>query len=125
MKYLCMAYGERAKMEALSPEQLERLIADCQAHDEELRRTGKLLAGYSLEWDATTIRPRGGKPVVSDGPFVETKEQVGGLVLIEADDLNDAIRLASLHPAAQMGEELGWAIEIRALTTCGAQHSKA
>ena len=57
--------------------------------------------------------------MVSDGPFVETKERVGGLFLIEARDLNDAIRVASLHPAAHLGEQLGWGIEIRPIAeTC-------
>jgi len=59
------------------------------------------------------IRPRDGKPVVTDGPYVETKEQVGGLVIIEAADLNEAVRIASLHPAAHLGEKLGWGVEIR------------
>ena len=63
--------------------------------------------------DVTTIRPRSGKPVVTDGPFAETREKVGGLVVIEARDLNEAIRVASLHPAAHLGEDLGWAVEVR------------
>ena len=76
-----------------------------------------LYAGFNdgavLEWDVTTIRSRDGKTVVTDGPFVETRETVGGLVVIEARDLNEAIRIASLHPAAHLGEQLGWAIELR------------
>ena len=87
----------------------------------EMKATGQYLEGRSLEWDTVTLRPTGGKPIVSDGPFVETKERVGGLVVIEARDLNDAIRVASLHPAARMGAELGWAVEIRPIGTCEAQ----
>jgi hypothetical protein len=113
MKYLCLAYGERTKMEALSKEEFEALVARCRVHDEELRRSGHYVSGNSLEWAAVSIRPRGGRPVTTDGPYVETKEQVGGLVIIEARDLNEAVRIASLHPAAHLGENLGWGIEIR------------
>lgn len=113
MKYLCLAYGDQEKVQALSKAQFEALGPALQARDEELRRTGQVVMTESLEWAVTTIRPRNGKPVVSDGPFVETKEKVGGLFIIEARDLNEAIRVASLHPAATMCEELGFAIEVR------------
>lgn len=114
MKYLCLAYGEQARMAKLTKAEFEALVERCKAYDAELRATGQLVSGQSLEWDVVTLRPRSGKaPLVSDGPFIETKERVGGLVVIEARDLNDAIRVASLHPAARMGEELGWALEIR------------
>lgn len=121
MKYLCLAYGDPQKMETLTKEQLAALFQRCQAFDAELKATGQLIEGKSLEWDTVTLRPSGGKTIVSDGPFVETKEKVGGLVIIEARDLNDAIRVASLHPAARMGEEFGWAIEIRPIGTCHAE----
>ena len=120
MKYLCLAYGDPEKMEALTKEQLAELGARCQAYDEELKATGQYVEGKSLAWDTVTLRPTGGRPLVSDGPFVETKERVGGLIIIEARDLNDAIRIASLHPAARMGAELGWALEIRPIGTCSA-----
>ena len=113
MKYLCLAYGDPEKNAKLSPEEFETLKARCGPHDEELRRTGQVVMVESLEWATTTIRARNGKPVVSDGPFVETKEKVGGLFIIEARDLNDAVRVASLHPAARLGEELGFALEVR------------
>lgn len=113
MKYLCLAYGDKQKMSALTPAEFEALVARCKQHDEELRRSGHFVSAHSLEWDVTTIRPRGGQPVVTDGPFVETRETVGGLILIEARDLNEAIRIASLHPAAHLGEHLGWALEVR------------
>jgi len=121
MKYLCLAYGDQKKMEKLSKEQLAALFERCREYDAELKATGQWIEGKSLEWDTVTLRPTGGKPLVSDGPFVETKEKVGGLVIIEARDLNDAIRVASLHPAARMGAEFGWAVEIRPIGTCQAQ----
>ena len=113
MKYLCLAYGNEEHMKTLTKAEFEALAAKCKVHDEELRRTGQVVMTESLEWAATTIRPRGGKPVVTDGPFVETKEKAGGLFIVEARDLNEAIRIASLHPAAHLGEGLGWAIEVR------------
>jgi len=119
MKYLCLAYGDPAKMEKLTKAEFEALVAKCRAHDAELHASGQMLSSHNLEWDIATSRPRSGQPVVSDGPFVDTKERVGGLFMIEARDLNDAIRVASLHPAAHLGEQLGWAIEIRPIAeTC-------
>ena len=113
MKYLCLAYGDREKVQALSKEDFEALRAKCGVYDEELRKSGHFVESRSLEWDAMTLRPRGGKTVTTDGPFAETKEQIGGLVVIEARDLNEAVRVASMHPAAHLGEHLGWGIEIR------------
>lgn len=113
MKYLCLAYGDRKAMEKLTKEQFEALKAKCMEHDAELRATGQLVSAQSLEWDAVTIRARGGRTVTTDGPFIEGREVVGGLVVIEARDLNEAVRIASLHPAAHLGEEMGWAVELR------------
>ena len=121
MKYLCLAYGDQKKMEKLSKEQFAALFERCQVYDAEMKATGQYLEAKSLGWETVTLRPSAGKPIVSDGPFVETKEKVGGLVVIEARDLNDAIRVASLHPAARMGAEFGWAIEIRPIGTCYAE----
>lgn len=113
MKYLLLAYGEREKMEQLSPEQFEALLRRCQERDEELRRSGHYVSGDSLEWTCRCLRPRGGRTVTTDGPYLETKEQVGGVIVIEAQDLDEAARIAALHPAATLGEELGWGIELR------------
>ena len=113
MKYLCLAYGDQKKMEALSKAEFEALKAQCQVHDEELKKSGHYVSGESLEWAAMAIRPRGGKAVTTDGPFIEAKETIGGVVIIEARDLNEAVRIASMHPAAHLGEKLGWGIELR------------
>ena len=121
MKYLCLAYGDQKKMEKLTKEQFAAIVDRAKTYDAELRATGQLVQSASLEWDYVSIRPNataGGKPMVSDGPFVETKETVGGLIVIEARDMNDAIRVASLHPAARIGADLGWAVEIRPIGTC-------
>jgi hypothetical protein len=113
MKYLCLAFGNEEKFNALSKSELDALIADCQTYDAELQKTGHLVSGMSLAWESTTLRLRNGKLSITDGPFAATKEVVGGLVIIEARDLNEAIQVASLHPAARMGEELGWGVEVR------------
>ncbi len=113
MKYLCLAYGDKTKMDALSREGLAAMVRECKPYDDDLNRTDGLLFHEGLSWDVTTVRPRSGKVSVTDGPFVEVKEQVGGFFIIEARDLNDAIRIASKHPAAHLGEDLGWGIEVR------------
>ncbi len=113
MKYLCLAYGEESKMKAMSESEMADLIREIGAYDEELRKTGHLVSGTSLGWEATTLKMRNGKLSITDGPFAATKEVVGGLVVIEAKDLNEAIQIASLHPAARTGENLGWAVEVR------------
>jgi hypothetical protein len=113
MKYLCLAFGDEQKFNAMSKSELDALIANCQTYDAELQKSGHLVSGMSLGWASTTLRLRGGKLTITDGPFAATKEVVGGLVIIEARDLNEAIQVASLHPAARMGEELGWGVEVR------------
>ena len=113
MKFLCLAYGDKQKMSRLTRDEFEALVAQCKLHDEELHKSGHFVSSNSLEWDVATVRARNGKQVVTDGPFVEAKEIVGGLVIIEARDLAEAVRIASLHPAAHLGEQLGWAIEVR------------
>ncbi len=100
MKYLCLAYGNEERMKSLTKAEFEALVAKCRVHDEELRRTGKVLMTESLEWGTTTIRPRGGKTVVTDGPFVETKDQAGGLFIVEARDLRCTPRRTSASSSA-------------------------
>jgi hypothetical protein len=115
MKYLCLAYYDVKKFEALPNAELDALVSQCPAHDEELRKSGHLLFQASLGdlESSTTIRPRNGKPSITDGPYTETKEQVGGFFMIEARDLNEAILVASKHPAAHLGERVGWGVEVR------------
>lgn len=117
MKYLCLLYGNQQKVTQLPKEEFAAIVEKCKEHDAELQRTGAVLSVESLEWDVTTVCPKDGKPTVIDGPFVETRDVVGSFMVIEARDLNDAIRIASLHPAANMGESLGWGIEIRPLAS--------
>lgn len=113
MKYLCLCHGDPQRLQALSRAQFAELRARCAPHEAELQQSGRLLDIHSLAWGGACIRPRSGQPVVADGPFAATPEQIGGVFVIDASDLNDAIRIASLHPAAHLGEQLGCGIEIR------------
>jgi hypothetical protein len=123
MKYLCLAYYNEKLFDAMPKAQFEAIVSQCPAHDEELRKSGHLVIQASLGSPRATItvRPSNGKPSVTDGPFTETKEQVGGFFIIEARDLNEAIRVASKHPAAHLGEQMGWGIEVRPIETYEAQ----
>jgi len=113
MKYLCLAYGDSQKMKALSRAEMDAIFRECQPHIEELHKSGHLISDDGLTWDTTTIKPHNGTMSVTDGPFTESKEQIGGVFVVEARDLNEAILVASKHPAAHIGEHLGWGIEVR------------
>lgn len=114
MKYLGLAYFTPDKFAALAPEDVKALVSQCPALDAQMRATGKLLVSASLgdleHW--RTLRPDGGKTRITDGPYTESKEVVGGLFIIEADSHEEALRIASMHPAAQIGEQGGWAVEL-------------
>ena len=114
MKYLGLAYFTPEKFAAMAPADVKALVGQCPALDEKMRATGKVLVSASLGdlegW--RTLRPRGGKTHVSDGPFTESKEVVGGLFIIEADNHDEALRIAAMHPAARLGEDVGWAVEL-------------
>ena len=115
MKYLCLAYYDAPKFGALSREELKALVSQCPPLDAELRATGKLHLQGSLGLPDTSasIRPKDGKPTMTDGPFIETKEQIGGVFIVEAESLAEAVAIASKHPAASLGEAVGWGIEVR------------
>jgi hypothetical protein len=120
MKYLCLAYYDEKKFETLTQADMAAIGRDCRPLDEELQRSGHLLevASLAATKDSVSLRPRNGKVTVTDGPYAETKEQLGSFFLIEARDLNEAIQVASLHPAARLNEQLGWGIEIRPIEAC-------
>lgn len=110
MKYLCMALEEEAKLNALSAGEWGALRAETMAYVGELRTRGVLLAAEPLQSvrTATTVRVRNGKVLLTDGPFAETKETLGGFFMIEARDLNEAIQIAARWPSARLGS-----IEVR------------
>src|SRR5258706_14002399 len=96
MKYMLLTYLDEKKWLALSPEEQKREMDQCAPHVEKLLGTKKLLAGAPLHptSTATTIRYRDGRRVLTDGPFAETREQLGGYTIIEAKDLDEAIAIA-------------------------------
>lgn len=114
MKYLCLAYYEPDKMDAMPPDELKAMVARCPALDAQLQATGQLVLSASLmaRESRISLRPAATGPRTSDGPYAESKEVVGGFFIIEAADRDEAIRIASLHPAAQLGEQAGWGIEL-------------
>jgi hypothetical protein len=105
MKYLCLVYQDETMLGALSESDYELLAAESLAYDEEIRRSGRAVSLNALArvQTATTVRVGNGQVSISDGPFAETREQLGGFLLIEARDLNDAIRVASKIPPARLG----------------------
>jgi hypothetical protein len=117
MRYLCLAYYDPKRFDAMSPDDMQALVSQCPAQDEKLRASGHLVMHGSLQVPgaAMAARPRAGRPLITDGPFAETKEQVGGFFIIEAADADEAKRVAALHPAALLGEAAGWGIEIRGI----------
>lgn len=115
MKFLCLGYLNIDQFDALPEDQKSEILTKCFAQCRPFRATGKVVEEESLSHTskAKSIRPRSGKPFVTDGPFVETKEQLGSFFIIEADSLDEAVKVASLHPAAIFGEEFGFGIEVR------------
>ena len=114
MHYVGLAYFTPDRFAELSPEAVKALVSQCPALDERMRATGKVRESASLgDLDTRrTLRPRNGATHVSDGPYAEAKEVVGGLFIIEADTHEEALRIAAMHPAANLGEDVGWAVEL-------------
>jgi len=110
MKYLCLIYDEEKKLGALSKSEMDAIYGEYGAFTESIRKSGHYLGGEALQpvQTATTVRMKGGKVSTTDGPFAETKEQLGGFYLVEARDLNEAIQMAARIPSARTGS-----IEVR------------
>ena len=105
MKFICLGYADQSKFETMPQEELASSIEECLSYDDELRRGGHFAGGECLQNanNAVTLRHRAGKVEVTDGPFAETKEQLGGILILEAKDLNQAIALMSKHPGVKFG----------------------
>jgi hypothetical protein len=105
MKYICLGYLDVTQWATLSAGRQNAMIDDCVAYDEGLKKNGHWVGGEGLQGPdtATTLRYQNGTVSVTDGPFVETKEMLGGLLIIEARDRNHAIQLMSNHPGVKMG----------------------
>lgn len=105
MKYLCLVYFEQDVLNALSASDRAALDRESLSYDEELSTRGHYIVAAALQpvSTATTLRMRGGKVSMTDGPFAETKEILGGFIFIEARDLNEALRIAGNIPMARVG----------------------
>jgi hypothetical protein len=105
MKYVCLGYIEPGKFEGMTEADRNATIDGCFTYDDVLRKNGHFAGGEALQpaSNAVTLRIRNGKVAVTDGPYAETKEQLGGILILEARDLNHAIQLMSKHPGVGMG----------------------
>ncbi|HEY7715913.1 MAG TPA: YciI family protein [Candidatus Binatia bacterium] len=105
MKYICLGYYDEKKWETMSENERNALMDGCFAYDDTLRKNGHFVGGEALQRarNAVTLRSTNGKVSVTDGPYAETKEQLGGILMLEASDLNHAIQLMSNHPGVQAG----------------------
>jgi hypothetical protein len=105
MKYLCLVYHDPQRLDALPTGEWDALIDATVAFRERHRETGHFVDGHPLEpaTTGTLVRVREGRPSITDGPFAETKEQLGGFFLVEARDLNEAIQVACRFPPVRLG----------------------
>lgn len=105
MRFVCLGYIEPGKLENMPEEIRNAAIDACFAYDDVLCRNGHFAGGEGLQpaGTAVTLRVQGGKVTATDGPYAETKEYIGGILILEADDLDHAVRLMSEHPGVRMG----------------------
>ncbi len=105
MKYICLGYIAPNKFESLSETDRNAMVDECFTYDDELRKNGHFAGGHALQGPETaaTLRWQAGRVSISDGPYAETKEQIGGILILEARDLNHAIQLMSKHPGVKAG----------------------
>jgi hypothetical protein len=110
MRYLCLIYDDEKTMAAMAKSDADAFMGEYFTFTEDIKRTGHYVAGEALHpvATATTLRTRSGKTTTTDGPFAETKEQLGGFYLIDAKDLNEALQIAGRIPSARYGS-----IEVR------------
>lgn len=115
MRFLCLGWLDASRMDALSKDEVDAVMSECGPHMETLYRQAKVIVAAGLEPQTKSLRRVNGKVIVTDGPFIETKDLIGGAFIIEAADMEQAVQLASLHPTTQVpaGERLGWRLEVR------------
>ena len=116
MKYLCLIYSDESIWPKLPKAEMDSMMAAYMAFTESIKKSGQYLGRNRLQptHASPTVRIRNGKLSTTDGPFAETKEQLGGYYLVEARDLNDAIQVASRIPSARAGS-----IEVRPIFEMG------
>ncbi len=105
MKYVCLGYMDPRKWDTIPDGERNTFVDGCFEYDDELREKGHFVSGEALQssQNAVTLRFQNGKVSITDGPYAETKEQLGGILILEAKDLNHAIQLMSKHPGVRGG----------------------
>jgi hypothetical protein len=122
VKYLCLIYDEEKKFATMDKSDMDAMMSEYRQFGEDIKKSGNHVAGHQLQpvHTATTVRVRGGKISNTDGPFAETREQLGGFYMIEARDLNEALKIAARIPSAKTGS-----IEVRPIVDHAAQAQAA
>ena len=112
MKFVCLGYADEKKWQGASTNEYESILEENFAYDDELAKNGHIVGGHALQGSRTakTLRHQNGKMLVIDGPYAETKEQLGGVLVFTARDMNHAIELMSKHPCVRI---FGGPLEIR------------
>lgn len=123
MRFICLGYADHAKFRSMPEKDMQQLMEECFAYDDVLRAGGHFAGGEALQEaeTAVTLRYRDGRVQPTDGPYPETKEQIGGILILEADSMDHAIELMSKHPGVRVGpfeirpadEEINALIEAR------------
>lgn len=105
MKYICLGYYDKNKHEAMTDGEKQAMFDECFEYDDHLRDNGHWAGGEGLQpaETALTVRWKNGKVATTDGPYAETKEQLGGILILEARDMNQAVQLMTQHPALKFG----------------------
>lgn len=105
MKYICLGYYDKGKFDGMSVSEQNAMFDACFEYDDHLRANGNFTAGEALQGNETamTLHWKNGKVATTDGPFIETKEQLGGVLVLEARDMNHAVQLMSQHPGLKNG----------------------
>jgi hypothetical protein len=105
MKYICLGYVDPTLFPSVSEAEMNAMMDSCFAYDDQLRAKGHFKGGEALQPPNTamTLRYANGRVVATDGPYAETKEQLGGILILEARDLNHAVELISKHPGTKFG----------------------
>lgn len=121
MTYLCLGYLDIDRFDAEPEAVKDEIMTACFAQCVRFRATGRVVTEESLQNPrlAKSIRSRNGRPFVTDGPFIETKEQLGSFFIVEAENIDEAVEIASKHPAALFGESYGFGIEVRPIQSWG------
>ena len=115
MKFLCLCYYDTAAFAKLNPAEMAKIAPACKPHDERLKATGKvpIIGSFSFPEQWNTFVAKNGRPEHSPGPYTSSTKQAGAFFIVDARDMDEAKEVASKHPAANFGDELGFAVEVR------------